>query len=375
MAGEVEYDVVVALNYYTPYVSGVTEAARVIAEGLAEDGLRVVVIAGRHERGLAARERINNVDVVRTPVVARIGKGIISPMFVPTVVRLARRSRVLIMNAPMLESGLIATATRKTPMVTLYHCDVTLPPGFVNRVLEKGLDISHRAAIRLSASVVVTSDDYARHSRLWTAIEGREVVIPPPAITRPKGSPSFRSSEGTHVGFLGRIVEEKGLEYLVEGFRRLDDPSARLLIGGDYSKVAGGSVVAQVREAIGDDPRIRLLGFLPNESLADFYASIDIFALPSVNALEAFGLVQVEAMMAGVPALASDIPGVRMPVRKTGFGVVVPPRDAAAIAAAITQLRDGNLDREAGSRKTREYYEPRTVVEQFNKLVASVARH
>src|SRR5664279_3051362 len=144
MAGEVEYDVVVALNYYTPYVSGVTEAARVIAEGLAEDGLRVVVIAGRHERGLAARERINNVDVVRTPVVARIGKGIISPIFVPTVVRLARRSRVLIKNAPMLESGLIATATRKTPMVTLYHCDVTLPPGFVNRVQEKGLDISHR---------------------------------------------------------------------------------------------------------------------------------------------------------------------------------------------------------------------------------------
>jgi len=371
MAAEPDYDLVVALNYYAPYVSGVTEAARVIAEGLAASGLKVAVVAGRHESGLPRRERLAGVQIVRTGVVARFGKGIVSPTFVPTVVRMAGRARMLLLHAPMLEAGLIAVAVRHTPIVTLYHCDVTLPPGMLNRLQERALDASHRLACRRSAAVVVTTDDYARHSRVSAALRDREVVIPPPAVVRGRGSPSFRSSSGTHVGFLGRIVEEKGLEYLVKGFRGLDDPQARLLIGGDYTRVAGGSVVDQVRAEIGDDTRISLLGFLPEDSLADFYASIDIFALPSVTALEAFGLVQVEAMMAGVPSLTSDLPGVRIPVQRTGFGAIVPPRDAAAITDAIAHLRDGNLDREAGSRTTRELYEARTVVERFANLLAS----
>ena len=73
MAAEPDYDLVVALNYYAPYVSGVTEAARVIAEGLAAAGLKVAVVAGRHDSGLPRRERLAGVQVVRTGVVARFG--------------------------------------------------------------------------------------------------------------------------------------------------------------------------------------------------------------------------------------------------------------------------------------------------------------
>jgi glycosyltransferase involved in cell wall biosynthesis len=371
MKAERNYDVVVALNYYSPYVSGVTEAARVIAEGLAAGGLRVAVVAGRHEAGLPSRENLNGVEVIRTAVIARFGKGIISPGFVPTIVKLARRARLLLLNAPMLEAGPIAAAVRRTPIITIYQCDVTLPPGLLNRVQETVLDASHRLAVRRSQSVVVSSEDYAQSSRLWPSFRRRPMlVIPPPAVLRPAGKPSYRSSEGIHVGFLGRIVEEKGLEYLVEGFRALDDPHARLLIGGDYKNIAGGSVIDKVRSAIGGDPRITMLGFLPNESIADFYSSIDIFALPSVNALEAFGLVQVEAMMAGVPSLASDLPGVRMPVRNTGFGVIVLPKDPAAITAAIIELRDNTLDREAGAAATRDRYLASTVIDRYRELFA-----
>jgi len=373
MMAEREYDVVVALNYYSPYVSGVTEAARVIAEGLAAAGLRVAVVAGRHEAGLPSRENLNGVEVIRTAVVARFGKGIISPGFVPAVVKLARRARLLLMNAPMLEAGPIAAAVRHTPIITIYQCDVTLPPGLLNRIQETVLDASHRLAVRRSHSMVVSSEDYAQRSRLWPSFRRRPMlVIPPPSVLRPAGKPSYRSSDGVHVGFLGRIVEEKGLEYLVEGFRGLDDPNARLLIGGDYKNVAGGSVIDKVRAAIGGDPRITMLGFLPNESIADFYSSIDIFALPSVNALEAFGLVQVEAMMAGVPSLASDLPGVRMPVRNTGFGVIVPPKDPAAITAAIIRLRDKELDREAGAAATRVRYQASTVIDRYREVFAQL---
>jgi glycosyltransferase involved in cell wall biosynthesis len=204
--------------------------------------------------------------------------------------------------------------------------------------------------------VVPSSDDYASNSRVWAAMAGRTWPISPPCQLREGGQPRFRRTSGQHVGFLGRIVEEKGLEFLVEGFLRQAGEDDRLLIGGDYAKVAGGSVIDAVRRSAEGDPRVEFLGFLPDDALDDFYASLDVFALPSVNSLEAFGIVQVEAMMVGVPSMASDIPGVRTPVQSTGFGEIVPPRDPGGVARALTSLAAADLDREAGGQRTRDVY-------------------
>jgi glycosyltransferase involved in cell wall biosynthesis len=273
----------------------------------------------------------------------------------------------------MLEAGAIALGVGDVPVVTTYQCDVTLPAGAFNAFQTWALDRSHTLALRRSAAVAVTSEDYARSSRLWPAMRGRTRAIPAPALDRTGGTPRFRETAGLHVGFLGRIVEEKGLEYLVRGFRELDDPDARLLIGGDFAKVAGGSVVDRVRSAIGDDPRVRLLGFLPTDQIADLYASVDVFSLPSVNSLEAFGIVQVEAMMCGVPVVATDLPGVRMPVRHTGFGVVVPPRDPAAITAALRELTTSPPDVAEGTRAARALYSLDQVIDRHVELFEELA--
>jgi glycosyltransferase involved in cell wall biosynthesis len=365
-------DVLLALDYYAPYVSGLTNVARDVAEGLVERGHRVRVVCARHDRGLPGREVIAGVEVERAPVLARAGKAVISPSLVRRVVAAARGASVTNLHLPMPEAGAIAPFVR-SPLVVTYHCDVSPPPGAVGRIEATGVDLSSRAALRRAGRVVVTSDDYARASRVWPAMAGRTAVVPPPCHERPPGVPRFRDGAGLHVGFLGRIVEEKGLQHLVRGFQLLDDPDARLVIGGDFAEVAGGSVVEQVRRAVDGDPRIRLLGFLPEEQIADLYASIDVFALPSVNAFEAFGIVQVEAMMAGVPALASDLPGVRVPVRETGFGVVVPPRDPAAIAEGLRRLAASPPDGAAGRRAARERYAAPTVIDAYEELLLSAA--
>jgi len=63
--------------------------------------------------------------------------------------------------------------------------------------------------------------------------------------------------------------------------------------------------------------------------------------VPSLNSTESFGLVQVEAMLHGTPVVASDLPGVRVPVRMTGMGEIAPIGDAAGLAEAILRvLRD-----------------------------------
>ena len=369
-----KYDVVMAVNYYAPYISGLTEAARIVAESLAAEGKRVLVVAGQHDATLARREVINGVQIYRTPVVFRIGKGLISPLFVPAAIRFGRLARVVNLHMPMIESGAIALGLRGTPIVATYQCDISLPASKFNAFQTRVMDASNSIAMRLSAAVAPSSDDYARSSRLARfMVPPKEVPISPPTRLHADGTPSFRRGGGLHVGFLGRLVEEKGLEYLVEGFRAFAASDARLLIAGDYTNVAGGSVIETVREAMGDDPRIELLGFLGDDELADFYASLDVFVLPSVNSFEAFGIVQVEAMKRGVAAIASDLPGVKTPVEVTGFGRIVRRRNSADITAALEALSESPLDRVAGAAAANAAYSERTTVTQYSALFDAVA--
>ena len=365
-----DIDVLFVLNYYAPYVSGLTDVVRMVAESLAAEGRRVVVVAQKHDDSLPSHEVLAGVEVVRCAVQLRIGKGLLSASFPVVAARYARRSRVVNMHLPMLESGVVAAIARTgTPVISTYNCDVTLGSSAFERFQMAAMDASCRAAVRLSTVTVVTTFDYATHSRLASTLRrGHLEEIPPPTRDRTGGSPTFRHGDGLHVGFLGRIVEEKGIGYLVDGFRALDDPDARLLIGGDFAAVAGGSVIEEVRRRIGGDDRITVLGFVAEESIPDFYASLDIFALPSINALEAFGIVQVEAMRAGAPAIASDLPGVRTPVERTGFGRIVPRRDAPAITRAIESIRSDTLDRVEGARIAGELYSRETVVSQYRDL-------
>ncbi|MEJ2886627.1 glycosyltransferase family 4 protein [Actinomycetospora aeridis] len=365
-------DVLIVLTYYWPYVSGLTNVARDVAEGLAARGWRVCVVTSKHDPALPTHDERNGVRIVRAPVLARVGKGTIGINLTRMAVREMRRSRVVNLHLPLIEAGVLSRLS-PVPVVSTYHCDVTLPPGVVNDLQRRAIDRASAGALRRSVTTVVSSEDYARHSRLWPVIHPTMAAIPPPCLPRGAGRPTFRDGSGFHVGFLGRLVEEKGVEHLVDAFRALDDPDARLLVGGDYLGVAGGSVVDRIRRHAGDDPRISLLGFLPDEDLDDFYASLDAFALPSVNAFEAFGIVQVVAMRAGVPALVSDLPGVRTVVSTTGFGEVVPPGDVVELTAALRRTRDAPPDADAGRAAADEHYGVDAVLDAYEAVFTKAA--
>ena len=74
---------------------------------------------------------------------------------------------------------------------------------------------------------------------------------------------------------LGRIVEDKGIAYLVRAFRELGDPDARLLLGGNYRTVAGGGNLAAIQAEIGSDPRILVLGELRGNETVSFLRAIN----------------------------------------------------------------------------------------------------
>jgi len=367
-----EFDLAVILNYYSPYVSGLTESARAIAEGLAGRGWRVAVVASQHLKSLPLRERRAGVEIFRCPVVTTISRGPVSPSLPFVAARVARMSAVANLHIPMLEAGPIARMCAPTPVVTTYHIDLWLRRSLISPVVIGAVDASARMSMRNSAAVVVNSDDQARYSRLWPTLRRANVhAIPAPCYDRAGGSPSYRETGGLHVGFAGRIAAEKGLVYLIEAFRRLPEPDARLLLAGDYVNVAGGSDIARVRRAIGGDSRVRLLGLLNDGQMRDFYALIDVFALPSIS--ESFGIVQAEAMMAGIPSITTDIPGGRFPVVATGFGRVIPPRDPGAILRAIRELRGLSAEeRAAGAAAARSLFSLEACLDSYERLFRSL---
>jgi glycosyltransferase involved in cell wall biosynthesis len=112
---------------------------------------------------------------------------------------------------------------------------------------------------------------------------------------------------------------------------------------------------------------------VPEERIGDFYASLDVFTLPSVNAFEAFGIVQAVAMLAGVPVLSSDIPGVRQPVVQTGFGTLVPPADEPGITRALQELYTNPPDRTRGVARAHRAFSVSNVLDAYEVLLDKAA--
>nr|MDT0656792.1 glycosyltransferase family 4 protein [Micromonospora sp. DSM 115978] len=367
-----EYDLTVALTYYEPYVSGLTHTARTVAEGMVARGWRVAVATSQHDRSVPRRETIGGVDVYRSPVIGRVSRAQVSPTYPVMTAGLARRSGVLYLNLPMAEAAMVAWLTRRTPIVSILHIDLYLPPGTINRIAMRASDATSRSALRRSAAVVANSEDQAHASKFWPLMRQRPFrPIPAPCLDRRGGQPRYRRSGGLHIGFLGRIVEDKGIPYLVRAFRRIADPDARLLIGGNYQTVMGGDNLADIRAEIGADSRIEVLGELRGQEIDDFYASIDVFALPSVA--ESFGIVQAEAMMCGVPSVTTDLPGGRYPVLATQFGTLVPPRDPAALHRALLAQAGAPADwREAKAREARKLFTADRSLDEYEELFTLV---
>jgi glycosyltransferase involved in cell wall biosynthesis len=335
---EHRHDVVIAINYYYPHISGLTRTAQVVAEQLAREGLRVKVVCQHHDKSLARHETVHGVEIDRVPVIGRIENGLISPRFPIEVARAALHARLLHLHLPMLEAGPIALLTRSSPTVVTYQCDFVTRGKALSRLIRTAVDWSARVAIRHARETVVSTSDYAETSRIAKHL-ARATELFPVVLDRRGGERTFRTSDGPHYGFLGRISHEKGLVSLVKAFQDAALDDSVLLIAGPTPPHGDSSLGEFLAESARRDERIRLLGEIEESRIPDFYASLDYFVLPSTNRLEAFGITQAEAIVCGIPVVATDLPGVRTLVRRFGTGIVVPRNDIPALATALQEVR------------------------------------
>ena len=375
--------VLVALTYYRPHLSGLTIYVERLATALAARGHDVTVLASGHDPSRPRVATEDGVRVVRVPVAFRVGKGVVMPKHGRLATKLLREHDVLSLHVPQFEAWSLALRARalRRPTVMTYHCDLHLPAGAVNRVTDQVMAASNGLAARVADRIVAYTDDYARSVPVLRRFRSKVEIVPPPVVMpspapaevdafRRAWAPDADAAVAPVVGMAARFATEKGIDVLLDTLPLLEEryPGIRVLFAGPHEDIPGEqSYRARLEPAIrrlGD--RWRFLGTLdPVLEMPAFLGSLDCLVVPSVNSTESFGLVQVEAMLCGTPVVASGLPGVREVVRSTGMGEVVPPGDAAALAAAIARVID-----EPG-----RYHRTREEIEELYALERTVARY
>ena len=365
--------ILVILNYYFPYVSGLSEYARLLCEELSRRGNEVTVVTSNHDN-LEKEQVINGVHVLRTPVWLKISKGTISPKFILYAIKYSKQADVVNLHLPMLESGLISLFIPKHKIICTYHCDINLSKGLLNKLILKIMDMSHTVALKRAENIAVNTIEYMEKSRVARSFIKKMHEISPPIKALPETGKM--EHEKFRIGFCGRIVEEKGLDILIKAFEQLQKSKKDvvLVVGGDYSSVAGGSIYPKLKEYIdiNDVKNVLFVGKIPEEKMAEFYSSLDVFVLPSVNSLESFGMVQVEAMLCGTPVIASDLYGVRTIVGKTGMGLICKKGNVEDLKECIIKVMDNPKDYHKMRSEIEEVYSTEITADKYIEIMGNM---
>lgn len=235
------------------------------------------------------------------------------PALLAGFVRAARQLEADLLHAHWLPAGWVASRTGKPYIVQVWGTDVEL----ARRVPRLA-----RAVLKGARLVIAPSTALAETARLLGA---REVRVIPSGVAIP--FEIGEEAEPPEVLYAGRLSTEKGILELVEAARGMN-----LIVAGDgplRARVPGGR------------------GFLPHDELEALYRRAAVVVCPSRR--EGFGVACLEAMAHGRPVIATAVGGLRDLVVDGETGLVVPPRDPAALRAGLERLlSDPDLRRRLG---------------------------
>jgi len=376
--------ILTVLTYYRPHTSGLTIYAERLARAFVQRGHEVTVMTTQYDPSLPRVENMDGVKIIRVPVMFRLSKGVIAPTFGWAATKLVAEHDVVQLHLPQFDAPGVALRSRLfgKPAVLTYHCDLLLPPGLFNRFVNLVVKWQNNMAALLSNQVVTYTQDYADHSSYLSRYKFKLQTILPPVELPTTDKSAIQSFAETHhradrkpvIGIAARFAAEKGVEVLLDALPVIlkKYPNAQVLFAGQYQNVMG-------EQAYYDRlmPRIReyenaghwtFLGNLNPTQMSAFYPNLDVLVVPSLNSTEAFGLVQIEAMMNGVPCVPSALPGVRMPVQMHGTGCVSKIGDSDSLAKSILKVLDEPEKFHGGIEAIRKAYDPHTIAAEYEKL-------
>jgi rhamnosyl/mannosyltransferase len=321
-------------KFYPPHMGGIETHLQQLARELHTELDLQVVVANDGRRTVA--EIVDGVPVVRVANPLTLFSTPLCPALVSQI-RASNADLVHIhLPNPAAVLAYLASGHRGRVVFT-YHSDTVR-----QKVLGSLFEPLLHAALRRSSAIIATSPNYLETSPVLAAYRDRCHVIPYGIDIAefqhcdPATAAKIRHQLGDRLIItVGRLVYYKGFEYLI---RAMADVQGKLLIIGDGPL---RDELQSLASDLGVTEKVIFAGEVQNSETIPYYHAADVFALASVARSEAFGIVQIEAMAAGLPVvntkLDSGVPFVSLDQQT---GVTVPPANHRALAGALNRLLD-----------------------------------
>ena len=366
--------------FFHPHAGGVESHVRSLAREFARGGHEVTVVTSRYRRTLAHSEDVEGYRVLRT---ASLGVVFNTPLDlgVGGTLRDLGADVVHIHYPPPLTSFFATRALEGShvPVCLTYHCDLFLA-GTAGRLIA---GLYERTLLPPTLSridrIVVHTQSYGTTS---ASLRGRELEVIPALVDLERFRPGLvlpglRERLGLDgqrvVAFTGRLVPHKGVDVLLQALAELP-PDVHALIVGRGPRLVD---LAGLARRIGVSDRVHFCPAVSDDELPGYLGLADVFAFPSQNRLEGFGLAVAEAMACALPVVISDMPGVREVIDDGVHGLLVEPLLADDLARKLSVLLDdpsrARAMGAAGRRRAEERYGLRRVAGQLIRLYEALA--
>lgn len=357
---------------YYPHIGGIETVVRDIAEGLKEK-TDMKVLACRKSRGKTVDEVINGVFVRKSGSLGIYFSMPVSIPFIKYFRKMSCKSDIVHIHMPFPLSDVACLLSGYRGKVILsWHSDI---------VKQKKLMIFYKPfmkyLLRRADKIIVATQGHIDGSAYLKPYADKCCVIPY-GIDEKKYILSQKSSvlecndkSARKVLFIGRLVYYKGVDVLLESFRHVS--------GCELFIIGTGKLDAELHEKAekgGIAGKVHFMGSVSDDEVKQALNDCDIFILPSVANSEAFGIVQMEAMMYGKPVINTGLPtGVPYVSIDGETGITVPPNDSEAMAKAIQKLADNAvLCRKYGDngyKRVREYFSMDKMLDSLYDLYKS----
>lgn len=323
-------------DYFPPVRGGIEQTVSRMARAQATAGDEVTVLTSAHGGRRASEELIEGVRVVRCAEWGRVASAPLCPGMPGALVRLSADVFHLHYPSPTGEVSWLAVRPRGVMVVT-YHSDVVRQAAVMPLY---GPFV--RAILARAAVIMPTSEAYITRSPFLRPHRAKCLVVPHGVDLERFDDPGRVAGRAAElralygeplVLFVGRLRYYKGLDVLLAA---MPDVRGRLVIVGDgpeERRLRGRAAV------LGLDGRVAFAGAVSDDDLLAHLAAADLGVLPSTLPSEAYGMAMVEMLAAGLPVVCTELgTGTTFVNRDGETGLVVPPGDAGALAAALNRL-------------------------------------
>lgn len=326
-----------AYKIYRPDIEGGIPAVLSSLTQPADATTHAILCARR--RGAARNYKIDGVAVEAVASLGTLFSTPIAPAYIPAFIRRARDVDVVVHHAPLPlnDAAVLLGLPDEVGLIVYWHADIL---GF--HLLKPMMSPMIRRVLDRADRIIVSGQPMIDHSDLLRPHAAKCTVMPygmqidhwyqPDASERP-AIDALRRAKPRHIVSLGRLVGYKGFDVLIRAMRDVDGHAT--IIGEGPCLQA----LQQLATELGVAGRVEFSGRLERDEIRRLFHASKVFAFPSVGEAEAFGIVQVEAMAAGLPivntALATTVPLV---ARHDQEALTVPPGNAGALAAALNRM-------------------------------------